>query len=125
MPSKQYTPAHPIVFVMDFSSDAVEIPEYESDKITASNSTCVSVRTIADVDGEEVTVFLDGSRAFDGRELGRRVFSGEIQLPNGTVSVVTSENEKLLEHSVGKKSAEIQIFVDDEEHPTKIWISAT
>lgn len=56
MPSKQYIPAHPIVFVMDFSSDAVEIPEYESDKLTAGNSTCVSVRTIADVDGEEVTV---------------------------------------------------------------------
>jgi hypothetical protein len=35
--------------------------------------------------------------------------------------VVTSENEKLLEQSIGKKTVELQVFVDDEDHPAQVW----
>jgi hypothetical protein len=123
MQSKQYRPAHPIVFVMDFASDAVEIPEYEPGKVTANNSTCVSVRTIADVDGE-VTVFLADGSPSDPKDLGTLVFVGEIQVSSETIALVTSENEKLLEHRIGKKTADLRIFVDDEEYPAKIWVFA-
>ena len=123
MQSKQYLPAHPIVFVMDFSSDAVEVPEYDPEHAAASNGTCVSVRTVADVDGE-VTVFL-GDRHPSGAEgVGRIVFSGRIRVPTGNVTVVSSENEKLLEHPVGKETAELEVFVDDEEHPAVVWVCA-
>jgi hypothetical protein len=120
MQSRQYLPAHPIVFVMDCSNDAVEVPQYDPEHVTASNDTCVSVRTIADVDGE-VTVFLADRPPSDAEGLGRHVFTGGIQVPSGTVAVVTSENEKLLEYSIGKKTVELQVFVDDEDHPAQVW----
>jgi hypothetical protein len=123
MQSMKYLPAYPIVFVMDFSNDAVKIPEYDPRHVAASNNTCVSVRTIADVDGE-VTVFLADSPPSHADGLGCHVFTGDIQAPSGAVAVVTSENEKLLEHSVGKETVELQIFVDDEDHPSKVWVFA-
>jgi hypothetical protein len=120
MQSRQYLPAHPIVFVMDFSNDAVEVPQYDPEHVAASSNTCVSVRTIADVDGE-VTVFLADRPPSDAEGLGRHVLTGGIQVPSGAVAVVTSENEKLLERSIGKKTVELQVFVDDEEHPARVW----
>jgi hypothetical protein len=36
--------------------------------------------------------------------------------------LVTSENEKLLANSVGKNTVELQIFVDDEDHPARVWV---
>ncbi len=55
--SKRYTPDHPIVFVMDFSNDDAEVPLHDRERLAIESDSCVSVRTIADVDGD-VTVFL-------------------------------------------------------------------
>jgi hypothetical protein len=119
--SKQYLPPHPIVFVMDFSNDTVEIPDYDPEAVTFSNDMCVSVRTIADVDGE-VTVFLGSDLPLDAQNIARLVFAGSIRVPSGSLAVVTSENERLLECAVGDETAELRIFVDDEEHPVKVWV---
>lgn len=121
--SKQYLPPHPIVFVMDFSNDAVEIPDYDPEAVASSNDTCVSVRTIADVDGE-VTVWLGSDLSSDAEGIARLVFEGAIRVPSGSLAVVISENEKLLECTVGRETAELRIFVDDEEHPARVWVIA-
>lgn len=121
MLSKQYLPPHPIVFVMDFLNDDVEIPEYDPETVASSNDTCVSVRTIADVDGEATVVLAD---RLPPAEVGvaQQVFVGSIRTPNGKVALVTSENQTLVECDVGKDTVGLQIFVDDEAHPTTIWV---
>jgi hypothetical protein len=119
--SKRYYPPHPILFVMDFSNDAVEIPEYKPESVTSSNESCVSVRTVADVDGE-VTVFLSDGLPPGAQSDARPVFSGSIRTPSGRLALVTSENEKLVECDFGADKVGVRIFVDDEDYPTTIWV---
>jgi hypothetical protein len=57
-------------------------------------------------------------------EMKRCVFAGSIVLPSGSVAIVTSENEKLLERSIGRTIVALQIFVDDEVYPEQVWVTA-
>lgn len=121
MLAKQYIPPHPIVFVMDFLNHDVEVPEYNPKTVVSNNDTCVSVRTIADADGEATVVLADHLPP-DTAGAARRVFVGKIRTPSGMVALVTSENQKLVECKVKKDTVDLEIFVDDEVHPTTVWV---
>lgn len=115
--------SHPIIFVLDFTNDAADTRDLDPQRLASSNGACVSIRTIADVDGE-VTAVLAKTRPPEHEGVTHRVFAGDIDAPSGTVSVATSENEKLLELVVEGTVASLEIFVDNEEFPTKVWIVA-
>lgn len=121
--SKRFLPDHPIVFVMDFSNDDAEVPQYDRERLALGSDSCVSVRTIADVDGE-LTVSLSDDAPPAHAGLGHCVFAGDIHAPSCWVAVVTSANEKLLERFVGRTTASIQIYVNDEACPERIWVVA-
>jgi hypothetical protein len=114
--------SHPILFVFDFSNKAFSVPEFDPSAAASANSTGVSVRTVADVDGD-VTVHI--ARRLSGISAkGNQVFAGKIQTPSRKVAVVTAENQVLVEASVREPVAQIRVVVDDVEHPTTIWVEA-
>src|SRR5687767_3004225 len=116
MPTKTYLPPHPILFVMDFANKDAEIPAYDPASLVSSNDSCVSVRTIADVDGE-VTVLLIQSLPEEDAQSAVEVFTGKVLTPSGSIALVTSENEKLIERAVAGKEAVVRVLVDDEANP--------
>lgn len=116
-----YRPSHPIVFIFDFANKEIEVPEYDPNSVVSANDSCISVRTIADVDGEVTIELIDNSA--DIKDLNPiEVFNGTINFPGHKINVVNSHYEKLLEAEIFKTRAKIQVLVDDKEYPSKIWI---
>jgi hypothetical protein len=122
MMNATFSPPHPIVFVFDFSNDAMTVPEFVHGRLTASNESCVSVMTIADVDGD-VTVGLAPS-ASELPAGKREVYRGSLRTPGKKLAIVTSQNEKLVEIDVDSDCTGIVITVDDEQHPSEVWVAA-
>jgi hypothetical protein len=121
--TKTYSSPFPILFVCDFNNGDMVVPEYDETTIVSSNDTCVSVRTIADVDGS-VTVSLSTSLPREAALEGHIEFAGVIKTPSGKVAAVTSENVKLLEIEVGADRTRLEVAVDDDQHPSRVWIAA-
>lgn len=99
----------------------MQVPEYDAGSVVSANKTCVSIRAIADVDGD-VTVHLERATGSDARNTRIEVFRGQIDVPSRKLAVITSNNEKLLETDVGGTQAAVNLFVDDKAHPSEIWI---
>lgn len=111
--------SHPILFVMDFGNDDMIVPTYDEESLTANNDSCVSVRTIADVDGD-VTVRLNRVAGNSTASTGIQVFQGDVATPTGRIAVVTSLNEKILEMDVASATTRVVITVDDLRHPAQV-----
>jgi hypothetical protein len=104
---------HPIVFVFDYSNEAIEIPTYSRERPIVANESCVSIKTISGIDGD---VMVELVSAGPEHEADSNVaFNGIIQTPSGRVAVVSSMNEKLLELDVNEKAARVQVVFDDME----------
>lgn len=116
-----YTPPHPIIFIFDPSNDSIEVPEYNAERVASSSTSCVSIRTIADVDGD-VTATLAMQPPIETTIGSVEVFRGTIDTPGGRVALVTSENKTLLEMKVSRPRASVRVLVDDEMHPARIWV---
>jgi len=123
MYSTSYTPPHPIVLVCDYDNLDAVIPEYDPRSIISASDTCVSIRTISEIDGD-VTVTLTQRLPPELVRGKIAAFSGAIDVPGRRIAVVTSENEKLLEVTVGGNRVALRIFVDQKKYPTAIWIEA-
>lgn len=118
-----FAPEHPIVFVCDYDSSEVEIPEYDPDSVVSVCETCLSIRTIADVDGD-VTITLSNTTPESIRKAYQEVFSGQIQIFGSEIAVVNSANERLLAIAMVGPMVRISVFVDDNVHPEKVWVEA-
>jgi hypothetical protein len=123
MTTISYSPTHPILFIADYSNEHLEVPEYNRASVIAANQSCVSVRTISDVDSY-ITVSLTPAPTTDAAANGIEVFLGMIDSPSRRVAVVTSHNERLLAIDVGNRTASIRVLVNEEDHPSRIWIEA-
>lgn len=121
--SRTFLPTHPILFLMDYSNREAEVPALDEAAICSHTDTCVSVRTIADVDGD-VTVTLSNVPPSSGDGLAE-VFRGRIRVPNANVAIVTSENERLLESPTTSENVELRVFVDDRDYPSRVWVTAS
>jgi hypothetical protein len=111
---------HPIVFVFDFANDKVAVPEYDDQQVTSSNEACISVRVIADVDGEAAITLVD--QGFEPPDT-IKVFEGVVYAPTRRLSVVTSHNESLVETATNSDRPRVRIWVNDEEYPSEVWIA--
>ncbi|WP_155798891.1 hypothetical protein [Sorangium cellulosum] len=116
-----YTPPHPIIFFFDPSNENMEVPAYDPERVVSFNTSCVSIRTISDVDGD-VTVTLDVRGPLGTRVGGVEVFRGILDTPGKTVALVTSENQVLIEMNVNRFRVPVRVLVDDEMHPARIRI---
>ena len=112
-------PPNAILFLLDLANDDIVVPEYEPGRLTAANGACISVGTRAEVDGN-VTVRLLSAASPMGEPLGNLVFSGLVSTPGGKVAVVTSELKTILEIGVARQTMQVDIYVDDDESPSKI-----
>lgn len=115
-------PSNPIVFVLDPSNGAIDVPAYTSGEIIASNPTCVSVGIRADVDGETVIELARRVRG-DDQNL-RKVFEGDLATPGRKIAVVTAEFESVVEQAVGGEKSSVQVWVDDEKYPGRVLVVA-
>lgn len=113
---------HPIIFVFDFDNEDVEIPEYDESKVVSRNENCLSVRAISDVDGD-VKIGLNESVPENMDVTMIEVFKGTIATPNRKLSVVNSQNEKLLETDVSTERTGVRVMVDDEKFPERIEVA--
>lgn len=77
-----------ILFVLEPDNPEVEIPAYGG--LISSTSTCVSVGTLADVDGE-TEVILDQAPVAGLQ----RVFDGVLSTKTGTIAIVTAHGHSL------------------------------
>lgn len=109
---------HPIVFIFDYDCDEVEIPEYDESEVVSSNELCISVRAISDVDGDVQIGLNDSPLTIDMIE----AFVGMIGTPNKKLSVVNSNNDKLLETQVVSDKTRVKVLVNHADFPERIEI---
>lgn len=114
---------HPIIFVFDYENRDVRIPDYDEALTVSASASALSVKAISQVDGA-VRLHLQTGLPDDVLNRSNVVFRGALSVPNRRVSVVTSENKKLLELEIGEPNAEIVVAVDDTKYPSEIWIGA-
>ncbi|WP_437896833.1 hypothetical protein [Sorangium sp. So ce124] len=121
MKTTTYSPTHPIVFVFDPSNNDMNVPAYDPEQVVSANASCISIRTIADVDGDVALTL--GADLPPGATIGGiEVFRGTVDTPGGGVALVTSENQVLLEMKNNRPGANVRVLVDDEMHPAEIWV---
>jgi hypothetical protein len=114
-------PPNSIVFVFDRGNKTVEIPEYVNNRVTVASKSCVSVCTLAEMDGEtEVTL----SNSQDDQIKSDFAFSDEfkIETPSLELSVSSSQNVELLTTRVEKETTNIRVYYNDKREPDRIAI---
>ncbi len=110
-----------ILFIVDPANHGFHVPEYVPERPTAANSTCVSVKTRAEVDGV-VTLRLVALTSAPEAEAGITVYTGQIATPSRTVAVVTSSSDRVLETEVEENTTDISVAVDDVHAPARITV---
>lgn len=119
-----YTPTHPIIFVFDPGNRSMNVPCIDAGNIVSSNGSCISVRTIADVDGDVEITLSRTPPALESAPQGP-VFNGQIATPNRIVAIVTSEDRTILMEQVDDVAAMVSVYVDDLDQAARIWVVVT
>lgn len=111
-----------IIFVLDPSNKRVLVPDYAPGETIAANSTCVSVATAAEVDGE-VSLHL-GQPLSDSEKSGcAQIFRGSIETPGRKLAIVTSGFERVLETDVSAFVTRVTISTDAPSSPGVICVN--
>lgn len=113
-----------IVFALDLANKNARVPEYIDGELIASNESCVSVGTQAEVDGA-VTIKLSERLSDSEKRSYKIVFNGAIETPSKKLAIVTSEIEKILEMDVKNTKARVVISVDDLKFPSVVLVEVT
>ncbi|MEO7594444.1 MAG: hypothetical protein ABI134_24745 [Byssovorax sp.] len=110
-----------ILFILDPTNEAAIVPEYVPGEAAAATPSCVSVATIADVDGE-VTVRLCATLDDVERTMSAQVFHGSVETPGHVLAVVTSDFERVLEIATPSLVTRITIRVDDVQSTAEVSV---
>jgi len=110
-----------ILFVLDPTNADTQVPEYVPGEPTAASPSCVSVVTLADVDGEALVSLLEAKRP-DARDDLIRVFDGAIETPGRQLAIVTSQFDTVLQSAVAAEKTRFAIYVDDVDMPNRIEV---
>jgi hypothetical protein len=114
---------HPILFVFEFANSEVQIPQYDEENVVSANESAISIRTIQAIDGS-VTIHLGQSFPAVVKRGIKPVFRGLVSTPGCRINVVTAQNEQLLDMEVSGAVTGVLVTVDNDQHPTEIWIQA-
>ena len=110
------------MFVLDPGNKGVSVPAYRPDETAVTTASCVSVKTLANVDGP-VTVRLKHTQtASTKNESTTMVFDGEIETPSKVLAIVTALFERVLETQVQGPMTRIEISVDDPNAPSIVTL---
>jgi hypothetical protein len=110
-----------IVFLLDPTNKGVTVPTYDPDVVTASNPSCVSVKTLPEVDGE-VTLRLTEKTIRHETQRLERVFEGTVETPGKNLAIVTAGFDRALEMPVRDSVTRVAILVDDVEFPSVVEV---
>ena len=112
-----------VVFFCDESHPNVEIPFHDDGGPVAANSSCVSVITMHEVDGETLIEFSSKIEVAEDSEL-QLVFEGEIETPGRLVSMSTSQDDRLIEVAVSDVTAKLTVWLSDLKWPERVLVQA-
>lgn len=111
-----------ILFILDPTNKAAIVPAYVPGKATSASTSCVSVATIADVDGE-VTVRLCTPLDDVVCAASVQVFDGTVETPGHMLAIVTSKFDRVLEMATQSAVTRFTVRVDDEQSPTEVSVN--
>ncbi len=120
MKSKLAVP-NAILFVLDPTNEAAVVPEYMPGEAAAATPSCVSIATIADVDGD-VIVGLCTPLDVVTFSAPVQVFAGSVETPGHVLAVVTSEFDRVLEIATPSTATHVIVKVDDVQSPTRVSV---
>lgn len=107
---------HGVVFIYDPTMTNIAVPPDTGAAPLLATSTCVSVWTLHEVDGE-TTITLTSAYYGDDCEL---VFRGVIETNGRRVAINDSSGEALLDTRLSNSRPEIEIYANDPTTPTKL-----
>jgi hypothetical protein len=113
------SPANSIIFLFDRSSENVVVPDYSATSVLNRTTTCVSVGTLSEFDGETK---IELHRFSESKRQSELTWFDDVEIatPGGSVSVVTADNKTLLTESSNNGVTLISIGVNDLGEPDKI-----
>lgn len=116
---KAIAPQNSIIFISDPTHRA-EIPADVGSALVAITSSCVSVGTLAEVDGE-TTVRLGDSFADPEGEI---VFDGNVETPGHRIAVSDALANSILEMEVASSLSRVTVWANDPMEPDVILVRA-
>ena len=111
-----------ILFILDPSNRGAIVPDYRPGEVCGWTDSCVSVPTIADVDGN-VTVSLDFEDGQGGTRARSLVFEGSIETPGRRLAIVSIAMKRVLEIEVPGAAARLRVGVDDVDFPSAVSVT--
>lgn len=112
---KRVRATNSVVFIHD-AVGPICIPDNLGDALVRSTSTCITVGTVAEMDGETLLVLSTQSE----QPIGDCAFSGVLETPSWKIAVTDVGNETLLQMDVFAPKVVIEIWVNDQSEPDKI-----
>jgi hypothetical protein len=111
---------HPIIFLFDTRNERMSVPTYNPDSTVSFNESCVSIISGCGCEEKlEIKLEYNGYADFTLK----KVFDGFIETPSRKISVVTSLNETLMELELKTYVSRVNIYVDDGDCPSKIFVN--
>lgn len=110
-----------ILFVLDPTNKDAIVPDYVHGECAASTSSCISVATIPDVDGEVILRLCSPADA-PVTTTGELAFEGTVETPGHVLAVGSSEVDRILDITVPSASTRITIRVDNLDSPVEVTV---
>jgi len=113
---------HPILFLMDYGNDSIQVPEYSEASPIACTPSCVSVRVQPDIDGG-VEVCLSYVSDLERPTEMELVFDSLVETPSRAIAVVNSNDVALVNLETAGQVTNAQIWVDSVTWPSRVLIA--
>jgi len=108
---------HGILFLSDSGPD-FEIPENTGAAFATLTKDCVCFWVLSSTDGEATIVLGDTDCEMEER----RLFSGKIAAPSGTLTLSSSDGFNHLSMAVKPGMVSIDIWAENDRNPDWVWI---
>jgi hypothetical protein len=116
---KTLAPPNSVIFVAD-PSRPYNVPEDSGAALVASTPSCISIGTLAEMDGK-TTIELGNTIE---NTTGMLKFDDEIETPGLKIAVIDAETNSLIEMAVSYNRTNIRVWVNDLNEPDHIIIQA-
>jgi len=108
-----------VIFVYDPTA-AIVIPDEVGGALVKSTDTCISVGTLAEMDGKTKIILSDEI----GHPTGTLIYSGRLSTPGKMLAVGDSVGQSIIEMNVMNFNVNVSIWVNHPSEPDNILIQA-
>ncbi len=114
------SPNNSLILVMDPEIGEIPVPESMDNSLIVSTESCIGIGTLCEFDG--VTNIVLSNDAASMKPSLFQVFDGEVETPNGIISVQSVYLENYLEIEASKPVSRMQVWVNHNTEPDYIEI---